>query len=182
MVYFQQKLSGKSGCYENSDLENIDLRPLGVSKTQTPEKFRPPGCLENTDPQFRPSNLIAYTTEMNKQVSCFQISIGSLRDDITERFRLTMTLPLPWGKDCAFYNRREFFCLLDEVRLKMPDNVYSRWPRKHLCHGNHLIVLKNIRIKNKKERIKERKKERKKENKEVLLDNVRVCVCGYVIV
>ena len=43
MVCFQQKLSGKSGCYENSDLENIDLRPR---KTQTPE------CLENTDPQF----------------------------------------------------------------------------------------------------------------------------------
>ena len=40
---FSAKTLGKSGCYENSDLENIDLRP---QKTHTP------GCLENTDPQF----------------------------------------------------------------------------------------------------------------------------------
>ena len=50
------------GCYENSDLENTDLRPLGVSKIQTPEKLRllgvsktqtlrktqTPGCLEKS--------------------------------------------------------------------------------------------------------------------------------------
>ena len=39
------------GCYENSDLENTDLRPLGVSKIQTPPK--------NSDPwvsrKLRPS-------------------------------------------------------------------------------------------------------------------------------
>ena len=49
------------GCLENSDLENSD-HPLGVSKTQTlktqtlwelfrPEKLRPSGCLENSDPK-----------------------------------------------------------------------------------------------------------------------------------
>ena len=42
------------GCYENSDLENTDLRPLGVSKIQTPRKTQTPGCLENSDP---PKNL-----------------------------------------------------------------------------------------------------------------------------
>ena len=31
------------GCIENSD-------PLGVSKTQTPEKLRPTRCIENSDP------------------------------------------------------------------------------------------------------------------------------------
>ena len=58
------------GCYENSDLENTDLRPpknsdpwvsrklipseklrpLGVSKTKTPRKTQTPGCLENSYP------------------------------------------------------------------------------------------------------------------------------------
>ena len=58
------------GCYENSDLENTDLRPpknsdpwvsrkfrppetlrpLGVSKIQTPRNTQTPGCLENSDP------------------------------------------------------------------------------------------------------------------------------------
>ena len=42
------------GCYENSDLENTDLRPLGVSKIQTPRKTQTlrktqtPGCLEKS--------------------------------------------------------------------------------------------------------------------------------------
>jgi len=81
----------KEGVFENSDLENTDLRPAG--------------CLENTDPQFNifqmsillstfnfqltiiserkkggcvilaPCHYIVYTIEMSKQVSCFQISI-----------------------------------------------------------------------------------------------------------
>ena len=36
------------GCYDYSDLENTDLRPLGVSKIQTPRKTQTPGCLEKS--------------------------------------------------------------------------------------------------------------------------------------
>ena len=62
------------------------LRPLGVSKTQIHRKTQTltnyvserekGGCVI-----LAPSHDIAYTIEMNKQVSCFQISMIS--DDIT---------------------------------------------------------------------------------------------------
>ena len=105
------------------------------------EKLTPLGCLENTDPQFNIFQIstllgtfnfqipiyqsakrgVAFTWAMsryslyhwNEQTSRLFSNIDRIRDDITERFRLTMTLPLPVGKDFAFYNRREFFCLLD---------------------------------------------------------------------
>ena len=47
-----------------------------------------------------PCHDTVYTIEMNKQVSCFQLSM--IRDDLTERFRLNMTLPLPSRNDGAF--------------------------------------------------------------------------------
>ena len=162
-------LSPKSqtGFYENSDLENIDLRPLTTSETHTPRKTQTPGYLENTDPKFnifqisillstfnfRPtihqsakgegwgvrdtcamSLYRFYTIEMNKQVSCFQIPM--IRDVITERFGLTMTLPLPSENDCAFKTAASFsVCWIAYEKFPVR-------PRKHLCPGHHLIVLK----------------------------------------
>ena len=77
-----------------------------------------------------PCHDIVYTSEMNKQVRCFPVSM--IMDDNTKRFGLTMTLPLPSGNDCAFLNRREFFRLLDNVR-KIPDNLYSRSDLENIC-------------------------------------------------
>ena len=108
----------------------------------------------------------------NEQTSQLFSNIDMIRNDITERFRLTDTTP-SFREWLGILNLREFFCLLDNLR-KIPDNlhVYSGWPRKHLCPGNHLVVLKKCMYKN--------KKERKKENKEVPW--VMFLLGGYVSV
>ena len=109
---------------------------------------------------------------MNKQVGCFQILVWS--GMISQSYSGWLWhYPFLEGRTVHFTTAESFsVCWIVNVRLKIPDNLYSRWPRKHLCPKNHLIVLKNICIKNK----TERKKERKKTRKSPFIMFVSVCV------
>ena len=105
-----------------------------------------------------PYHYIVYTFEMNKQVSCFQISIWSGMISQSDSGWL-WHYPFLFREWLGILKPPWVFCFLDNVR-KIPDNlhVYSGWPRKHLCLGNHLVVLKIYMYKTKR---KERKKTRK---------------------
>ena len=79
------------GCYENSDLENTDLRPLGVSKIQTPRKTQTPGCLENSDPPKNSdpwvSRKISRQTPRNTQTpGCLENSDPQYFSNITTNY------------------------------------------------------------------------------------------------
>ena len=167
------------------------------AQTSDPEKLTPPGRLENTDPQFNIFQMSILLSTFNFQLAIYQSTKRGVAWYLRHVSRQFIPLKwtnksavFKYGYDQEWYHRaiqvdydttpsfrewlgilnlREFFCLLDNLR-KIPDNlhVYSGWPRKHLCPGNHLVVLKKYVYKN--------KKERKQGNKEVLLGYVFVCV------